>query len=245
MRSITASRLRERRKATYIFTVGVGEYAIILLIKNSVPFETNVFINCPFDKDYVDILRPILFCVLALGFEPRITLERSDSAETRIDKIIGLIDDARFGIHDLSRLRAKRKGEYFRLNMPFELGIDYACRRLRGPPWSSKKILILEAERYRFQAAISDLSGSDIAAHKNEPVTACSEVRNWLAQELLDAPPGPAAIWGRFNDFMADNFDVLTARGYSNKDIADQPIGELMDCMREWLGTHPAAVHVR
>ncbi len=103
----------------------------------------------------------------------------------------------------------------------------------------------LEAERYRFQAAISDLSGSDVAAHQNEPVTACNQVRNWLAQELVDAPLGPTAIWGRFTDFMADNFDDLTARGYSNKDIADLPIGELMDCMREWLAAHPATMHIR
>jgi hypothetical protein len=126
--------------------------------------------------------------------------------------------------------------------MPFELGIDYACRRLRGPPWDTKKILILEAEKYRFQAAISDLSGSDIAVHKNEPITACSEVRNWLAQEMVNAPPGPTAIWGRFNDFTAANFDDLSTRGYSTKDIDDQPIGELMGCMREWLAANP--VHV-
>jgi hypothetical protein len=38
-------------------------------------FETNVFINCPFDGDYLPLLRPMLFCVLSLGLEPRIALE--------------------------------------------------------------------------------------------------------------------------------------------------------------------------
>ena len=201
------------------------------------PFETNVFINCPLDAEYIDILRPILFCVLRLGFEPRIALERADSAETRIDKIIELIRESRFGIHDISRIRAAKRGEYYRLNMSFELGIDYGCRRLMGQPWSSKKILILEAERYRFQAAISDLSGSDIAVHKNDPVSASNEVRNWLAQELGNTTPGPAAVWNHFNDFMADNYDLLTARGYSPADVEAQPIGELIVCMREWLFT--------
>ncbi len=106
-----------------------------------------------------------------------------------------------------------------------------------GQPWSSKKILILEAERYRFQAAISDLSGSDIAVHKNDPVSASNEVRNWLAQELGNTTPGPAAVWNHFNDFMADNYDALTARGYSPADVEAQPIGELIVCMREWLST--------
>jgi hypothetical protein len=204
-----------------------------------VAFETNVFINCPFDADYIDILRPILFCVLSLGFEPRLAIERADSAENRIDKIVELIVESRFGIHDLSRLKAKQKGEYFRLNMPFELGIDYGCRKFKGSPWDSKKILVLEAERYRFQAAISDLSGSDISVHKNEPVVASDEVRNWLAQDLDNATPGPAAIWARFNEFMADNYDSLTARGYSTRDITNQPIRELISCMKEWLVSNP------
>ena len=201
-------------------------------------FETNVFINCPFDGDYIDILRPILFCVLDLGFEPRIALERANSAEARIDKIVELINESRFGIHDISRLISKKKGEYFRLNMPFELGIDYGCRKFKGRPWDSKKILILEAEKYRFQAAISDISGSDIAMHRNEPVTACTEVRNWLAEELGNTTPGPTAIWARFNEFMADNYDALKGRGYSDKDVSEQPIGELIRCMKEWLKTH-------
>jgi hypothetical protein len=198
-----------------------------------------VFINCPLDADYTDILRPVIFCVLSLGFEPRISLERTDSAETRIDKIIELIKESKFGIHDISRIRAKKKGEYFRLNMPFELGIDYACRRLMGAPWNSKKILILETEKYRFQAAISDLSGSDIAVHKNDPISASNEVRNWLAQELGNTTRGPAAVWSRFTDFMADNYDLLTARGYSAADVEAQPVSELIGCMRDWLGTNP------
>ena len=199
------------------------------------PFDKNVFVNCPFDSDYVDILRPILFCILYLGFEPRIALERADSGENRIDKIVELIDDSRLGLHDLSRLKAEKKGEYFRLNMPFELGIDYGCRLFKGEPWRQKRLLILEAESHRFQAAISDLSGSDIAVHKNEPVKACREVRNWLAQELGNETQGPAAVWARFNEFMADNYETLTARGYSDEDVSQQPIGELIGCMRDWV----------
>jgi len=119
--------------------------------------------------------------------------------------------------------------------MPFELGIDYGCRRPMGAPWSSKRLLILESERYRFQAAISDLSGSYIAAHRNDPLTASNEVRNWLAQGMGSTALAPAAIWGKFTDFTADNYDTLIARGYSPSDIEAQPVGELIDCMRDWL----------
>jgi hypothetical protein len=54
-------------------------------------FEKNVFINCPFDSDYYPLLRPLLFTIVYLGFNPKIALERSDSGEQRIDKICELL----------------------------------------------------------------------------------------------------------------------------------------------------------
>jgi len=95
-----------------------------------VGFETNVFINCPFDEDYLPLLRPLLFTLVYLGYSPRIASERSDSAENRVDKICGLIRESMYSIHDLSRLRAREVGEFYRMNMPFELGIEYGCRRV-------------------------------------------------------------------------------------------------------------------
>ncbi|MFL6236225.1 MAG: hypothetical protein ACJ76N_24045 [Thermoanaerobaculia bacterium] len=38
-------------------------------------FEKNVFINCPFDDGYRPLLRPLLFTILHLGFNPKIALE--------------------------------------------------------------------------------------------------------------------------------------------------------------------------
>src|SRR5437868_3996014 len=50
------------------------------------PFETNVFINCPFDKEYTPILRAILFTTIYLGFEPQIS-QTISSSEIRINQI--------------------------------------------------------------------------------------------------------------------------------------------------------------
>ena len=128
-------------------------------------FDNSVFINCPFDKDYEPVLQAMLFCAVYLGFCPRIATESSDSAENRLSKIRRLIENSKYSIHDLSRCQATRKGEHFRLNMPFELGVDYGCRQYYGHGRDAKKLLILEEERYRYQAAISDLAGCDIQAH--------------------------------------------------------------------------------
>jgi len=83
-------------------------------------FLKNVFINCPFDSQYTKLLRPILFTVIYLGYNPRIASERSDSGEARFTKIRELISESKFSIHDISRLKAVKKLEYYRLNMPFE-----------------------------------------------------------------------------------------------------------------------------
>ena len=198
-------------------------------------FDRNVFVNCPFDDAYLPLLRPILFVVLYLGLKPRIALESLDSGKPRIEKIVSLIVDSKYAIHDLSRLRAERAGEYYRLNMPFELGLDVGCRLFKMGTFSEKKCLILEAERYRYQAAISDLSNSDIAVHGNDPAQAALQVRNWLKNEAGLHAPGPTLIWNHFNDFMADNYDQLKAEGHSDRDIERLPVAELIDCMQTWV----------
>jgi len=199
------------------------------------PFETNVFVNCPFDNEHRDLLRPQLFCILAVGFEPRIALERADGAEVRVDKIADLISESKFGIHDLSRLRAKKAKEYFRLNMPFELGLDYACRLYGGREFSDKRILILEDKAHELKKTLSDISGSDVEAHNNEPVRICKIVRDWLSQSLAAPPPPPSDLWARFNEFTAENYLRLKDKHYSDEDIEEQPIRELINAMRDWL----------
>lgn len=123
----------------------------------------------------------VLFCVVRFGLKPRIATERSDAGESRISKILDLIQSSRYSIHDLCRCQARDAGEYYRLNMPFELGLDFGCRRYGAGRLTDKVILVLEEERYRYQATISDLAGSDIEAHHGDYQLAVRKVRNWLA----------------------------------------------------------------
>ena len=44
-------------------------------------FDNCVFINCPFDDDYMPLLRVLIFTVVQCGFRPRIATERADSGE--------------------------------------------------------------------------------------------------------------------------------------------------------------------
>lgn len=202
---------------------------------NEVGFDQSIFINCPFDKDYEPILQAILFCVIYLGFNPRLATERANAAENRIDKISELIQSSKYSIHDLSRCRAKKAGEYFRLNMPFELGIDYGCRRFLGNKYLDKKFLILEQERYRFQAAISDIAGCDIEPHGGNYQKAIEKVRNWLVQEAGAHKDGPSKILQKYTDFQEWNYERLLHLGHSEDDIQRYPTQELMVSMKDWM----------
>ncbi len=167
-------------------------------------FSKNVFINCPFDDQYIPLLKSILFTIIYLGFTPRIASERSDSGEARISKIIDLIEASKFSIHDLSRIKSSKKSEYFRLNMPFELGVDIGCRIFKDGQTKNKKCLILEKEKYRYQKALSDLSNSDIKNHNNEPEEVIRQIRDWFVVNELERADSGTIIWDSFNKFMAD-----------------------------------------
>lgn len=194
-----------------------------------------MFINCPFDKDYEPILQAILFCVVYLGFEPRIATESNDSGSVRLNKICEIIENSKYSIHDLSRCQAKKKGEHFRLNMPFELGVDYGCRRYFGQEREGKRLLILEEKMYRYQAAISDLSGCDIQAHAGDFQNAVRKVRNWLVSEAQINADGAGRILGAYADFQEWYYENQLAAGFSEEDIQDYPTSELLVAMNSWV----------
>ncbi|MCJ9671262.1 MULTISPECIES: hypothetical protein [unclassified Neorhizobium] len=199
------------------------------------PFEKSVFINCPFDKDYEPILQAMLFCVVYLGFAPRLATERIDGGENRLEKIIDLIRNSKFSIHDLSRAQANAVGEHARMNMPFELGIDYGCRQFHLDERSGKKILILEEKRYRHQIAISDLAGCDLDVHEADFQKAVRKVRNWLVNEADAEVIGPRKILDAYADFQEWHYERQLAAGFSDDDIQDYPTKELMSSMTEWI----------
>jgi hypothetical protein len=199
-------------------------------------FDRNVFINCPFDTQYLELLRPLLFTLVFLGYSPRIASERSDSLESRIEKICGLIRDSRYTIHDLSRLRASEGGELYRMNMPFELGIEYGCRLFGADRLAEKRCLILEKDQHDFKRALSDLAGIDIKSHRNQPVRVVRAVRNWFYETVgLRRIEGASTIWYRFTDFASDFYDQRQSEGYSDDDLNMMPVAEYVDFIRGWL----------
>ena len=198
------------------------------------PFDRNVFLNCPLDREYEPILQAILFCLVRFGLTPRIATERNDAGEARIDKLLDLIGSSQYSIHDISRCQAREPGEHYRLNMPFELGIDFGCRRYGGEPFSKKVILILEEQPYRYQAAISDLAGMDVEAHGGECEAAVRKVRNWLTGLGGLDRTGAARVLAEYEDFQEWYHKRQLEAGFSPEDIQDYSTAELLEAMFDW-----------
>lgn len=198
-------------------------------------FYNNVFINCPFDSNYISLLQPLLFTIMYLGYNPRIASERSDSGEIRFKKICELIEQSKISIHDLSRIRSVKKNEFYRLNMPFELGVDFGCRLFKSGQAKQKKCLILGKERYKYQKALSDISGSDIKSHNDNAEKLILQVRNWFVENEINHADSPTKIWEFFNEFMADFYQKRKKEGFKKKDLECLPIREYIQFIKDWL----------
>ncbi|MBO9501318.1 hypothetical protein [Brevundimonas sp. A19_0] len=199
------------------------------------PFERSVFINCPFDEDFAPILQAMAFCVVFLGFWPRLAPENADNASGRLDRIVELIGSSKYAIHDLSRCRAKSEGDLARMNMPFELGLDYGCRKFGDDSQSSKSILIFEHERYEYQKVLSDISGWDIRAHGSDFEKAMAHVRDWLVGHAGAERLGRALVSGKYVAFQEWYWEMQLAAGSSEEDIREYPTGEMITAMHEWM----------
>jgi len=128
----------------------------------SAHYEDNVFINCPFDDEYKPIFDAVIFAVHDAGFVARCALEISDAAQNRFDKIVEIISECKYGIHDISRTELDPINSLPRFNMPLELGIFLGCSKFGGTKDRMKMCMILDKEQYRYQKFISDIAGQDI-----------------------------------------------------------------------------------
>jgi hypothetical protein len=199
-------------------------------------FRTSVFINCPFDEEYKLLLRPMLFTLVHVGLLPRLASERSDSLEQRIEKILRLIQECKYSIHDLSRLKSERANEFSRLNMPFELGVEYGCRRIAKNHLRTKRSLILEKKRYDIQKALSNLNGVDIKCHNNKPTQTVQALQHWLIETVgLKDVESPSVIWDRFNEFDYQFYERRKAQGYSKRDLQVMPVQQYIRFIKQWI----------
>lgn len=168
-------------------------------------YGDSVFINCPFDDDYLPMFHALVFTVHECGYFARCSLEVDDSGEVRIKKIENIIAECKFGIHDISRTQPDPESQLPRFNMPLELGFFLGAKRYGSGRQRSKSCKVLDVDRYRFQRFCSDIAGQDISAHGFDPARAIRAVRDWLQSNRPRVViPSGSRIVQRYRQFQTD-----------------------------------------
>ena len=198
-------------------------------------FGRSVFVNCPFDPDYRPLFRALVFAVEACGFYVRCALEIDDAGETRAEKLLRIVRDSGFGIHDLSRTELNAN-QLPRFNMPYELGMFVGFKQGGHRRQARKVILILDREPYRYQQFLSDIAGQDIRSHDGRPEVLIREVRHWLRAQSKRSLPGAERLVREFARFQTELPELLVELQLTDADL--ESYADFHSLVYHWLATN-------
>jgi hypothetical protein len=200
-------------------------------------YTNNVFINCPFDDQYMKLRDAIIFAIFDCGFIPRCALEENNGVDVRFDKIKRLISESKYGVHDISRTEVDQGSNLPRFNMPLELGVFIGAARYGDQNQKNKSILILDKKQHRYQAFISDIAGQDIRSHDDDPKTLIKHVRDWLSiNSRRTSIPGGADINARYSAFKKVLPKICKAAKLKRNEIT---YNDLCNFISLWLTENP------
>jgi hypothetical protein len=202
-------------------------------------YEKSVFINCPFDSAYETLFHGLIFAVRHMNLVPKSALDSTDAGQPRLDKILALIENCKYSIHDISRTEVDPDHGLPRFNVPFELGLDLGCKRYGKRLHEYKASLILDVDRYRYRTFISDIAGLDIEEHNGSVAKVITVVRNWLRHTSdtikFEMPSGPT-IYARYQAFQ-----LALPRTCSklNWDVNNLPFADFSWAAYDWIKNNP------
>lgn len=180
------------------------------------------------------MFRAIVFATFACGFRPRSARELDDSGFARLDKILAIIEECRYGIHDISRTELDSASNLPRFNMPFELGLFIAAKRFGGGDHGKKRTLVMDIEAYRYQKFLSDLNGMDIASHGGDPEIAVTKIRNWLANVSRRQLASGNRVVTAYRNFTNDFPRICALQDF---DLGSVPYIDFERIVTDWLLT--------
>ena len=172
------------------------------------PQSKAVFLNFPYDRQFVPLYLAYVAGVCSFGLLPRVALELP-GGERRLDRIIELILSCRYSFHDLSRVELDpRRPRTPRMNMPFELGLTVmaAYHSPKRHTWC-----IFEKDYRRVLKSLGDLAGSDVYRHGGRPAGVLREIANALVVE--DRQPDMRQLLAIYREVKTGLPSILKKRG--------------------------------
>src|SRR5262245_41060202 len=113
----------------------------------------NVFFNVAFDDQTEWLYLSLILSLVGVGLNPRCVLDIPPD-RSRLQRLIALIGECPFSVHDLSRVQLCDRGfRVPRFNMPFELGL--AVEIAHGPSRRpAHRFRVLEQTRHRMTQSL-------------------------------------------------------------------------------------------
>lgn len=182
-------------------------------------YNFNLFYNCPFDAQYEPTFQAVLFTIYRCGFTIRCAKELNDTGKIRIDNIVTLIAESKYGIHDLCRVELDHDLKLPRFNMPLELGIFIGAIKFgMKKVHQAKEYLILDNEKFRFKSFISDLGGQDIKSYSTTD-TAVKAVRDWLSNKTSMKIPSWNFVYDEYLMFKKNLPEMCSDNRWSEDEL--------------------------
>jgi hypothetical protein len=164
---------------------------------------------------------------------PRSALELVDGSEVRIGKLVRIIAESRYGIHDLSRTGLDSASQLPRFNMPLELGLFLGAKYYGAESHRKKAAVIFDVEPYRYQMFCSDIAGQDIRAHQGGEGVLIREVRDALATRSPERGiPSGSVIHARYRQFRRRLPRIATNAALRVRELT---FNDLTRLVGEWL----------
>jgi hypothetical protein len=172
------------------------------------PQTRAVFLNFPYDRQFVPLYLAYIAGVCSFGLTPRVALELP-GGERRLDRIVELILGCRYSFHDLSRVELDlRRPRTPRMKMPFELGLTVMAsyHNPKRHTWC-----IFEKDYRRVLKSLGDLAGSDVYSHDGRPSGVLRQIANALVVE--DRQPDMRRLLAIYREVKAALPSILQKRG--------------------------------
>ena len=139
--------------------------------------DLSVFINCPFDDEYASLRDALVFSTVCCGLLPRSAMDLGQVSIPRMRRILTVMAECRYSIHDLMRCGGEGDFNLARFNMPLELGIAIAHQEIAI---AQHDWFVLVPNGHRYAEFVSDLGGYDPLPHDGTPDAVVRAAMAWL-----------------------------------------------------------------
>lgn len=131
-----------------------------------------------------------------------------------------IIDECKYGIHDISKTNLDTKTNLPRFNMPFELGLFLRARNFGPRDQNKKRCIFLDKDQYRYQKFISDIAGQDIHSRGSDQTSLMGEIAKWLRDQIHDQRvPGGVKISTGFQEFSKALPKLCAAIDFTTREL--------------------------